>query len=161
RAVFVAVVAFSGWAWGQDIEPETQPPPAAASAEAGEFLPFTLASRVDTQRAFVTTLGGYDSARSTAIIQGQTEVNIWGPIAIRAGAVYTEQTSTLRPTFGAHVQLLKQGKHGVDGSIAVFYKPEGLTEGEGEIETFLTVGRQFGRVGVFANATYGQDPEGA
>ena len=157
----VAAWGFGGTAWAQDVEPENKPAPAARSAEAGEFLPFTLSSRVDSQRAFVTTLGGYDSGRSTGLLQGQTEVNVWGPIAIRAGAVYTEQTGTLKPTFGAHVQVLKQAKHGLDGSVAVFYKPEGLTEGEGEIETFVTVGRQFGRVGVFGNLTYGQDPEGA
>src|SRR5262249_40554373 len=102
----VAAWGFAQAARAQDVEPGGTPVPAAGSAGAGEFLPFTLSSRVDSQRAFVTTLGGYDSARSTAIVQGQTEVNVWGPIAIRAGAVYTEQTGTLQPTFGAHVQVL-------------------------------------------------------
>jgi hypothetical protein len=108
----------------------------------------------------VTTLGGYDSARQSALLQGSTEINVWGPIAIRAGVVYTETTNTLQPTFGAHVQVLKQEHHGVDGSVLVVYKPEGFTEGEGEIEAAFTVGRRFGRTGLFGNFVYGQDPEG-
>src|SRR5262245_46837714 len=48
-------------ALGQDVEPTPAPGGATRSAEAGMFLPFTLASRVDTQAAFVTTLSGYDS----------------------------------------------------------------------------------------------------
>src|SRR5262249_27250573 len=112
RILFAGLVAWgvgaTSSARAQD-EQETKPRiPAARSAEAGEFLPFTLASRVDSQRAFVTTLGGYDSARQSALLQGTTEITIWGPIAIRAGVVYTETTNTLQPTFGGHVQLLKQ-----------------------------------------------------
>jgi hypothetical protein len=164
RILFAGLVAWgvgaTGSARAQDEQEEKPRIPAARSAEAGEFLPFTLASRVDSQRAFVTTLGGYDSARQSALMQGTTEISIWGPIAIRAGVVYTETTNTLQPTFGAHVQLLKQEHHGVDGSIAVFYKPEGFTEGEGEIESALTVGRRFGRTGLYGNVVYGQDPEG-
>src|SRR5262245_1275719 len=51
--VCAAVLVVSGSAWAQDVELHTQPAPAARTAEAGEFLSFTLASRVDTQRAFV------------------------------------------------------------------------------------------------------------
>jgi hypothetical protein len=164
RIVFAGLVAWtmgaSRAARAQDVEPEKPRITAAHSAEDGQFLPFTLASRVDSQRALVSTLDGYDSARQSAILQGTTEINVWGPIAIRAGVVYTETVDQLKPTFGVHVQLLKQEKHGLDGSIAVFYKPEGFTEGEGEIESAITVGRRFGRTGVYGNLVYGQDPEG-
>ena len=165
RIVFAGLLAWSvgasSAARAQDVEDEKPRVRASHSAEDGQFLPFTLSSRTDSQRAFVTTLGGYDSARQSAILEGTTEVNVWGPIAIRAGAVYTESLGTLKPTFGAHVQLLEQRKHGFDGSVAVFYKPEGLTEGEGEIEAAFTVGRRFGRTGLYGNLVYGQDPDGA
>jgi hypothetical protein len=166
RILFAGLVAWglgiAGNARAEDTDEEEKPRfRASRSAEDAQFLPLTLASRVDSQRAFVTTLGGYDSARASAILQGTSEINVWGPIAIRAGVVYTETTNTLQPTFGGHVQLLRQEKHGLDGSIAVFYKPEGFTEGEGEIEAALTVGRRFGRTGLYGNLVYGQDPEGA
>lgn len=148
-------------ALGQDLEPTPAPGGATRSAEAGMFLPFTLASRVDTQAAFVTTLSGYDSARKSALLEGATEIHLWGPIAVRAGAVYTDAANTLKPTFGLHVQALSQERHGVDASAAVVYKPEGFSEGEGEVEAIFTVGRRAGRLGMFANLVYGQDPEAA
>jgi hypothetical protein len=146
--------------WAQD----TEQPPAhstARSAEAGIFLPLTLGSRVGDQSAYVTTLSGYDSARKSALMEGSTEISLVGPLGLRAGAVYTDAGSTLKPTFGLHVQALRQDKHGVDGSVGVFYKPEGLTEGEGEVEAVFTIGRREGRWGMFANVVYGQDPEAA
>src|SRR5262249_50562952 len=56
---------------------------------------------------------------------------------------------------------LSERRHGVDGAIGVFYKPEGLTEGEGEVEAILSLARHFGRVGAYGNLVYGQDPEGS
>src|SRR5262249_53676364 len=146
--------------WAQDAE---QPPAhsTARSAEAGIFLPLTLGSRVGDQSAYVTTLSGYDAARKSAVLKRPTEIGFYGPVALGAGAVSTDAGSTLKPTFGVHVQALRQDKHGVDGSVGVFYKPEGLTEGEGEVEAIFTVGRREGRWGLFANVVYGQDPEAA
>jgi hypothetical protein len=153
----LALLSTSTVALAQDVEPGAQPQPPAERD--GYFLPLTMSSRVGRQQAYVTTLSGYDSARSTPLVQGDAEVTVWGPIAIRAGAVYTQSQDTLKPSFGLHVQALRQEKHGVDASVAVLYKPEGLTEGEGEIETVLTVSRQQGRWGLFGNVVYGQDPE--
>ena len=65
-----------------------------------------------------------------------------------------------RPTIGGRVQLLRQERHGIDGSFSVFYRPEGFTEPEGEIESFVSLGRRFERISVFGNLVYGQDPEG-
>jgi hypothetical protein len=42
-----------------------------------------------------------------------------------------------------------------------FYRPEGFTESEGEVELVVAVAHRFGRLGTFANLVYGQDPEGA
>jgi hypothetical protein len=66
----------------------------------------------------------------------------------------------MRPSLGGRVQLLRQAAHGVDGSVSVFYKAEGFTEAEGEIETFLAIGHRFDRVSLLGNLVYGQDPEG-
>ena len=152
------VGARSGWA--QDVE-QPPTPTTARSAESGIFLPLTLGSRVGGESAYVTSMSGYDSARGSALLEGATEIHVFGPLAVRAGAVYTDAGATLKPTFGVHVQALRQDKHGVDGSVGVFYKPEGLTEGEGEVEAVFTLGRRVGRWGMFANLVYGQDPEAA
>jgi hypothetical protein len=131
-----------------------------STAAAGAFLPFSQAALVEGQRAYAFGLGGYDTARETGTFEASTEVRVWGPLALRAGAVYTSASQTLRPTVGGRVQALRQGRHGVDGAIGVFYRPEGLTEPEGEIETVVSVGRRLGATYLLGNLAYGQDPEG-
>jgi hypothetical protein len=155
------IASWTAPAAAQDVEEPAQPERATRSAEAGMFLPLTLAPRTDSQAAFAVLLTGYDAGRKSAIVEGSAEVTLWGPLALRAGAVYTDAANTLKPTFGLKLQALNQKSHGVDGAIGVFYKPEGLTEGEGEIEAIFMLARRFGRMGTFANFVYGQDPEAA
>src|SRR4029079_84205 len=88
------------------------------------------------------------------------EVRVWGPFALRGGAEDSPVRKEPRPTLGGRVQLLHQERHGIDGSLSVFYRPEGFTEPEGEIETFVSLGRRFDRLTVLGNLVYGQDPEG-
>lgn len=131
------------------------------SAQAGMFLPLTEAPRTDTQRAFATALGGYDFAHRTARLEGRAEVTVFGPLALRVGTLYTQAPEQLRPSVGARVQALSQASgQGVDMSIGVFYKPEGFTEAEGEIEGVVALGRTIDRLALLLNLAYGQDPEG-
>src|SRR5262249_29423837 len=96
-----------------------------------------------------------------APIGGATaEVRIWGPFAIRGGAEYSTERREARPTIGGRGQFLRQERHGIDGSFSVFYRPQGFTEPEGEIESFVSLGRRFDRVALLGNLVYGQDPEG-
>jgi hypothetical protein len=104
-------------------------------------------------------LGGYDTARKAGVFEANAEVRIWGPISVRGGAVHTTGSDTLRPTFGARFQALRESVHGFDGSVGVFYRPEGLTEPEGEIEAVFAAGMHLGRTYAVANVLYGQDPE--
>jgi hypothetical protein len=55
---------------------------------------------------------------------------------------------------------MRQGRHGIDGSIGIFYKAEGFTETEGEIESVVSIGRRIGGVALLGNVVYGQDPDG-
>ena len=125
----------------------------------GALLPSTLAPRVGATAALAIGFAGYDGARAAPIGSATAEVRVWGPFAIRGGTEYstTRRSST---TIGGRVQLLHQERHGIDGSLSVFYRPEGFTEPEGEIETFVSLGRRFNRLSVFGNLVYGQDPEG-
>lgn len=123
------------------------------------FLPLTEAPRTDSARAFILALGGYSGASNSEVIEGRGEVTVYGPIALRIGVLHTGQPKQLRPTVGARVQALSQHDHGLDLSIGLFYKPEGFTEGEGEVEAVVALGRRFGRFGLIGNVAYGQDPE--
>jgi hypothetical protein len=130
-----------------------------SSASNGGFLPVSHSASVGDQGALATASGGYDGARRNGLFEATAEVHVWGPIAVRGGAVYTGSDNRLRPTFGARLQALRERAHGVDATIGVFYRPEGLTEPEGEIEAVISAGRHLGRTYVLANLVYGQDPE--
>jgi hypothetical protein len=143
-----------------EVEGEIASADVATAARDGAFLPSTLSPRVGAVPALVSAYGGYDTAHATAIGTVVTEMRIWGPIAIRVGVEYSPIRNQPRPTVGGRVQLLRQERHGVDGALSVFYRPEGFTEPEGEIETFASIGRRFDRVTLLGNLVYGQDPEG-
>ena len=124
------------------------------------FLPFTEAPRTDTQRAFASTLFGYQGASKSPLIEGRAEVTVFGPIAVRVGLLREQHSGRLRPSAGARVQVLSQrDDQPFDWSVGLFYKPEGFTEAEGEIEGVLAFARRFDRLGLFVDLVYGQDPE--
>jgi hypothetical protein len=125
----------------------------------GALLPSTLAPQIGAT-ALAFGFGGYDGARSSPIGGATAEVRVWGPFAIRGAAEYSSIRREARPTIGGRVQLLRQEQHGIDGSFSVFYRSEGFTEPEGEIESFISLGRRFDRISVLGNLVYGQDPEG-
>jgi hypothetical protein len=132
------------------------------SARAGMFLPLSMAPRTDSQRAFVKSTAGYASLRRGAVVEGTVDVTLYGPIALRAGVDYGEHAgSAVRPGGGLRVQALSQDRQGVDMSIGAFYRPEGFTEAEGEIEAVIAFGRRIERWLLVANLVYGQDPEAA
>jgi len=144
-----------------EAEVATTPPPQITTAvRDGAVLPSTLSPRVGANAALAFGFAGYDGARSAPIGSATAEVRVWGPFALRGGAEYSTVRKEPRPTIGGRVQLLRQERHGVDGSLSVFYRPEGFTEPEGEIETFVSLGRRFDRITVLGNLVYGQDPEG-
>jgi hypothetical protein len=166
QAVLLALVlgigtAARAQAEDPEIEKSMAPPPEIRTAVAdGVLLPSTLAPRVGANAALALGFAGYDGARSAPIASATAEVRVWGPFAVRGGVEYSSVRKEGRPTIGGRVQLLRQERHGIDGSVSVFYRPEGFTEPEGEIESFVSLGRRFERVSVFGNLVYGQDPEG-
>src|SRR5262245_59012179 len=169
RIAFAVILGTCGIARAQEgeAEPEAEaekpmtPPPAIATAvREGALLPSTLSPRVGATQALAIGFAGYDGARPSAIGGATAEVRVWGPFAIRGGAEYSTVRKEPRPTIGGRVQLLRQERHGIDGSFSVFYRPEGFTEPEGEIESFVSLGRRFERVSLLGNLVYGQDPEG-
>jgi hypothetical protein len=142
---------------------DTATPPDVNSKDAatqGAFLMFTNHAGLGDARAHALTFGGYDSVRGTGTFEAATEVRVWGPMSLRAGAVYTNGNRTLRPSVGGRVQALREGRHGVDLAAGMFYRPEGLSEPEGEVESVVSAGKHLGSFYALGNLLYGQDPEG-
>jgi hypothetical protein len=166
RTITFAIVLGTGAPlWAQTEETDADAPIAPRSdftvaLREGALLPSTLAPRVGATAALAFGFAGYAGARSAPIGSVVAEVKVWGPFAIRGGAEYSNTRREGRPTIGGRVQLLHQQQHGFDGSVSVFYRPEGFTEPEGEIETFVSLGRRLGSLTVLGNLVYGQDPEG-
>jgi hypothetical protein len=159
--VGVAVLAIAARAQAQEsTEIQQIPRPAEVVAGEGAFLPQTLPARVGSTQGFALGSGGYDSSRGGPLIDSAVEASVWGPLALRVQATYSNDTKKMRPSVGGRAQLLRQERHGIDAAIAVFYKTEGFTEAEGEIETFASVGRRFEHFSLLGNLVYGQDPEG-
>lgn len=165
---FACAFALSAPAFAQTQTPAESEPAATSSwqdavrrsSENGNFLPLTLTPSVATSAAQGAGFGGYDSAKGSAVFESFAEARVIGPIAVRVGAALRDDGEELGPAIGARAQLLSQERHGVMGAVALFYKAEGFTEGEGEIETVLSLGTRVGRTLLLGNLAYGQDPEG-
>lgn len=126
----------------------------------GAYLPVTLTPSVGTTSALVGSFGGYDSAARSAVFNSFAELRLYGPFALRLGAGLNESGKEVAPSIGARAQLLRQERHGLNGAVSLFYKAEGFTEPEGEIESVLSFGRRESNLLWIANLVYGQDPEG-
>jgi hypothetical protein len=156
------LLALAGVARAAPDDGAAAPPPARVerTAATGGFLPLTQTASLDGQSAIGMATGGYDGSRRAGLFEAAAEVRLWGPLAVRGGAVYTGDDRRLRPSFGARVQALHESRHGVDGAVGVFYRPEGLTEPEGEIEAAVSAGAHLGATYLLGNLVYGQDGEG-
>jgi hypothetical protein len=165
RLFAVGVAVAVGWPAGARAEEPGTPAADHRSAtergaKTGSFLSLVEAATRDGQTAYGVGTGGYDSARGTALFEAAAEARVWGPISVRGGAVYTTRDRQLRPAVGARVQALTQARHGVDATVGLSYRPEGLTEAEGELEALVAVGGRAGATYLGGNLLYGQDPEG-
>lgn len=159
--VLVVVLGAASLAHGQEESAEiNHVEPAQEALAEGYFLPETLSARVNSLKVTGFGSAGYDSSRRAPVIDSALEAGVWGPFALRFQATYSNDTDKMRPSIGGRAQLLRQEKHGLDGAVTVFFKTEGFTETEGEIETFASVGRRFERVSIVGDLVYGQDPEG-
>jgi hypothetical protein len=156
------LVVLAGRAQGADSGDEGARPRARVdtSAAAGSFLAFTHPAALDSQDGYATGMAGYDSARKSGLYEAAAEVRLWGPLSIRGGALYGQTNQRLRPSFGARVQALHESRSGVDAALGVFYRPEGLTEAEGELEAVVSTGAHLAGTYLLANLVYGQDPQG-
>jgi hypothetical protein len=138
----------------------SDPASASGAAEAGLLLPSLIAPRLYAGSAFATARSGYDGARGAFVARATAEGNLADILALR---VEFEHGPSLGPEdrvrIGGRLTLLRQGEHGIDAGVGLFYDPKDFRE-EGNVVGALMLGRSFGRLGLFTNVLFGSDPEG-
>lgn len=110
------------------------------------------------QRATVLLGGGWDVAAGRA----RADVSAWVPLYRRISAIggaHYAPDGTWRPEAGIAVALTDPRQGVVQSHLLVQYRAEGFSEPEGEIELTLRGGIRSRRASLFAEASYGQDPE--
>jgi hypothetical protein len=115
---------------------------------------------VNPDRVGVATEGGWSGADHQAEVAATAEATVIPRTSVFVTMQYGSAPATTRPAIGAAYQLVDP-RHGSNGArITVAYKPEGLTEPEGELEGGLVLSRQLGADSARVRAAYGQDPGG-
>jgi hypothetical protein len=136
---------------------KAQPPPASKSAEAGSFLPLTMAARSDSQRALVFGQGGYNGADSSPVFNMVGEAQLLGRLSLRLGGGYYGKSDQFRPEAGLRVDALRQETHGVDLAVLGVYEVKGFNTVKA-ITARVAISRAFGDAGatrVVSNLGYG------
>lgn len=105
---------------------------------------------------FVDVASDFDGSTSSVRVSGLGEVQLGWRLraAVRVLDVFSDKP---RPGVGAGIRWLDGA---VTSTAYLFYKTEGFTEPEGELEAVLAFAHAFGDVHATANLAYGQDPEG-
>jgi hypothetical protein len=124
-------------------------------ATSAAFTPGILRA-TDAGNGFVNVLSDFDGSTDSIRVSALGEVNVWWRLraSVRVLDVFSDEP---RPGIGAGLRWLDGD---ITSSAYLFYKTEGFTEPEGEIELLLSFERAFGAVQASANIAYGQDPEG-
>jgi hypothetical protein len=140
------VAAFGSAAYAED---------ARDLATSASFTPGILRATGDGQ-GFVNVTSAFDGSTSSVRVSALGEVSLGWRVraAVRVLDAFSDRP---RPGVGAGLRWLD----GETKSTAyLFYKTEGFTEPEGEIEAVASFEHAFGAVHAVANVAYGQDPEG-
>lgn len=133
---------------------------AASAVDEGHLMPFSMGASISRSTVVAKSLGGYDSASSSARLRTAAEASIANIVALRLDYEHGPATGTNdRVVVGARMGLLRQDKHGINGGFGFFYDAKDFRN-EGNVIGGLFVGREFGRFGLNANALFGMDTEG-
>lgn len=123
------------------------------------FTPGMLRANAGDENGFVVAATNWSGASDDVTLDAIGEVHVWGPVRLIA-SVANAFGDIAKPGIGAGVQLLREGRHGLDGTAYARFKTEGFTEPEGEVEAVLALSRHLGAVRASLDVAYGQDFEG-
>lgn len=138
----------------------TVEPKATRAASDGLLSPFIAPAVIPKFQAHAQSYAGYDGAASGARARGVVEGKLTNFLALRAEFEHGPATGTAdRLSLGARVGILTQRQYGIDLGAGLFYQPKDF-RAEGNFVGGLMVARHFERLGLFANALFGSDPEG-
>ena len=139
--------------------------PSIAHAEGSDlaadaaFTPGVLRAHDGDNTGFVVAATEFNGASDRVRLDVLGEVRVYG--RVRAIAKVADAfRDVARPGGGIAVQWLDERRHGVAATAYVFFKTEGFSEPEGELEVTLAFGRRLGPIRAVADVAYGQDPEG-
>lgn len=135
-----------------------------ASADPARWLPGAVAASSGSQRAGGFGWGGYDAAAHGPLLGATVEAVLGSRLVIGAGVTYSNaanaQPAMARPSVVARLQVLDQGRDGIDAGVSVGYDRSHFVEEEGEIQVSMASGWRSDRTSLLANVGYGQDGEG-
>lgn len=123
-------------------------------------MSFGQSPQIPSGRVVIRGTAGYDGAIENFVARTSADARILPFLALRLDFDHGPGMGPEnRFGVGARVQLLRQTKHGVDGSLGFTYQPNDFRS-EGHIVGSALIGRRFERLYVFGNALFGGDPEG-
>jgi hypothetical protein len=115
---------------------------------------------VNPDRASIWGEGGWNGGVRRAEVDATVEATIFARTSVFATAQFGGVYANARPAIGAAYQLIDP-RTSVNGArLSLTYKPDGLSEPEGELESVLVLSRRFHGDALRARLAYGQDPEG-
>jgi hypothetical protein len=135
----------------------------AATARADEPVVrsrLPVGGAVVPDRVAVTISAGWSGAGSRLLGGAILEAALASRISVIAGAELAQSGTHARPTAGVAFQLADPRVAPVGARVSIVYKPEGLTEPEGEVEGAVVLSRRLAGGLASLAVTYGQDPEG-
>jgi len=128
------------------------------SLKDGAFLPLSMGTASHPHQSAAVAWAGY--ARGGASVDARAEGLLlpWLTLQMRASA--DQEISGWRPSAGVRARILRESDSRPGLALAAFYKAEGFTEPEGELEAVLALSKHVGEAGFLINLAYGQDAEG-
>ena len=154
RSLLFSVLLVSAPAFADDIDTgvEKPKPDAAATVDAGDFLPLGVSPKTPASHAQM--VGGYDTARGGAIIQTDVEAKLHDRFQILIGGTYEGPTGTLEPRVVGQLGLLDENKQGLDLSAFGGWERHGFN-GVPDVTARIAAGRHVGSTYLAASTAIG------
>jgi hypothetical protein len=165
--MFVTVLAWTGLARAEDLQGFDLRQSQRRGAEAmeaslanGAYLPLSMGTGAGTPTSAALAYTGYDAAGRRAVVDARAEAALLPWLTLQVRTATDNEGSGLRPSAGVRIRVVGEAAARPGVALGAFYKTEGFTEPEGEVEGVLAISGHVGEVGLLANLVYGQDLDG-